>query len=424
MKYKQLEIQKALDFFGLNIDYTMEELRKVYHQKIKNNHPDNHNGDKEVEERAKIINGYFSMLKSLKVENITIEKTKKETGEHQQQKEEEIREKEKLNQEKEVFRKNLQDTKRIYKDYISIVLLCDKYLTLLLIVYSKEELKNYQEKYIKDLNRELKKLKEADDFSFQKKKESTIRYFSFHLHQFINRSSVSDSIKATELYLNILKLIQKCNVAEFDKLLERLSLVQFKDINKDQESLNNIIYDYPIYINKLNANVVFVVDRNGKEVFYTRKILNSPARISLDRFEMDFISLEDFVKYSSYVGDRDVSFYNSSGFIRRELLPSSRYLYYDHITGLMLIYNPDDKDMKFSFFSSRNTYDFEDHYYFKINGEIKRSDPENGLYKDKEVLYRDIIDYIKEKNNIYPNTEESNDDVKEKKENAKRSSSI
>lgn len=53
------ELQKALDFFGLQIPFSEEELKKIWKEKMKSVHPDAGGND----EDAQKVNAYFELLK-------------------------------------------------------------------------------------------------------------------------------------------------------------------------------------------------------------------------------------------------------------------------------------------------------------------------------------------------------------------------
>ena len=53
------ELQKALDFFGLQIPFSEEELKKIWKEKMKSVNPDAGGND----EDAQKVNAYFELLK-------------------------------------------------------------------------------------------------------------------------------------------------------------------------------------------------------------------------------------------------------------------------------------------------------------------------------------------------------------------------
>lgn len=58
------EQRKAFALLDLKPDVTMVELRKRYKVLVKKHHPDVNNGDKDAEERFKIINEAYTLLKN------------------------------------------------------------------------------------------------------------------------------------------------------------------------------------------------------------------------------------------------------------------------------------------------------------------------------------------------------------------------
>jgi hypothetical protein len=54
---------RAAEIMGLTLPVTMEELKTRYKQLAKLNHPDRNGGDKEAEERLKLINDAYTTLK-------------------------------------------------------------------------------------------------------------------------------------------------------------------------------------------------------------------------------------------------------------------------------------------------------------------------------------------------------------------------
>ena len=56
--------EKALAVFELDPPFTLVELKKRYKLLVKRHHPDANGGDKESEERLKVINQAFALLKA------------------------------------------------------------------------------------------------------------------------------------------------------------------------------------------------------------------------------------------------------------------------------------------------------------------------------------------------------------------------
>ena len=54
---------KALSVMGLELPIELEELKSKYKDLVKLNHPDRNGGDKEAEERLKLINEAYTTLK-------------------------------------------------------------------------------------------------------------------------------------------------------------------------------------------------------------------------------------------------------------------------------------------------------------------------------------------------------------------------
>jgi hypothetical protein len=56
--------EEALAVFALELPLTLPGLKARYKELVKRHHPDSHGGDKAAEERLKVINQAYSMLKS------------------------------------------------------------------------------------------------------------------------------------------------------------------------------------------------------------------------------------------------------------------------------------------------------------------------------------------------------------------------
>ncbi|MAH78373.1 MAG: hypothetical protein CBE14_002235 [Rickettsiales bacterium TMED254] len=65
MSSKLTEIDKALNLFNLSIPFTSLELKKIYNNLVKRNHPDLHDGNKKKETLLKKINIYYKLLKKV-----------------------------------------------------------------------------------------------------------------------------------------------------------------------------------------------------------------------------------------------------------------------------------------------------------------------------------------------------------------------
>ena len=58
------EQERALAVFDLALPLTLVSLKARYKELVKLNHPDLHGGDKDAEERLKVINQAYSTLKA------------------------------------------------------------------------------------------------------------------------------------------------------------------------------------------------------------------------------------------------------------------------------------------------------------------------------------------------------------------------
>lgn len=57
------DVQKALKVLDLTLPFTLEVLKKQYKKFVKRHHPDLHAGDKQAEERLKVINEAYQIIK-------------------------------------------------------------------------------------------------------------------------------------------------------------------------------------------------------------------------------------------------------------------------------------------------------------------------------------------------------------------------
>ena len=148
------ELEEALNFFGLEHDFTREDWHDVYRLLGKNNHPDvNYNS----EEYMKLINSYKSVLENYEAKNRLVIQ-------------------ERLEAKKQVFAKMLQEDKKNY-NYVTITNLINKYLVSLNEVKGFKKLDELKKNYFEELNVILVKMQKKEEMNLKHKKENCKKYF-------------------------------------------------------------------------------------------------------------------------------------------------------------------------------------------------------------------------------------------------------
>lgn len=369
------ELEEALNFFGLDRDFTMDDWHDAYRLLSKENHPDvNH----ETEEYMKLINSYKAILKSYELQNrLSI--------------------RQRLDDKKDRFAKKLQDDKKKY-NYSSITSLVNKYLALLKEVEGFKKLEELKKSYSVELNSILLNIKKKEEFNLNHKKENYTKYFVSKFYQFVVSHKVtSEIVEANKILGLVLELILESTADNIDDLIRRIGNISFENIKLDREILNGLNVNYEVYINKNHGHYVLVEKIYDEKVYYRRYLNDDLVSMNYLKFKQDFLALRSFVEESEYVGNHDV--YMIGNGLRRKDLPLSRYLYYHPRSGLMLVYKEDDKYEKFSFYSGNVSYGLEDiGYHFEIDFDSRRNDPEQGAFKNRDFLYESIMKEIITKN--------------------------
>ena len=368
------ELEEALKFFGLDKDFTRDDWSDTYRLLGKKNHPDvNH----ETEEYMKLINNYKAILKSYELQN-------------------RLAIKQRLDDKKDKFAKKLQDDKKKY-NYSSITSLVNKYLALLKEVEGFKKLEELKKSYSEELNSILLNIKKKEEFNFNHKKDNYTKYFASKFYQFAASHKTTEIAEANKILGLVLDLILKSTADNIDDLIRQIGNISFEDIIHDQEILNGLNVNYEVYINKNHGHYVLVEKIDDKKVYYRRYLNDNLVSMNYLKFKQDFLALRSFAEESEYVGNHDV-YMIGNGLYRKDL-PLSRYLYYHPRSGLMLVYKEDDRDEKFSFYSGNVSHGLEDiGYHFEIDFNSRRTDPEQGAFKNRDFLYESIMKYLITKN--------------------------
>lgn len=368
------ELEKALNFFGLDRDFTRDDWHDTYRLLGKKIHPDVNNA---TEEYMKLVNSYKAILESYELQNrLAISQ--------------------RLDDKISEFEKKLQDDKKKY-NYSSITSLVNKYLALLKEIEGFKKLEELKKSYSEELNSILLNIKKKEEFNFNHKKDNYTKYFASKFYQFAASHKTTEIAEANKILGLVLELILKAKANNIDDLIRQIGNISFNDIKHDQEILNGLNVNYEIYINKNYGNYVFVDKIDDKKVYYRRYLNDNLVSMNYLKFKQDFLALRSFVEESEYVGNHDV--YMISPRSVRKDLPLSRYLYYHFRSGLMLVYKGDDPDIKFSFYSGEVSHGLEDiGYHFEIDFNSRRTDPEQGAFKNRDFLYESIMKYLITKN--------------------------
>lgn len=369
------KLEEALNFFGLEHDFTREDWHDVYRLLGKKNHPDvNYNS----EEYMKLINSYKSVLENYEAKNRLVIQ-------------------ERLELKKQVFAKMLQDDKKNY-NYVTITNLINKYLVSLNEVKGFKKLDELKKNYFEELNAILIKMQKKEEMNLKHKKENYKKYFMYKFMKFCASHELAECVEASKILNLVLELILNAKSNKIDNLINKIGNISFEDLTHDIEILKFLESHYEVYVNKNHGNYVLVEKSDDKRVYYRRNENDVLVSMNNLKFYQEFLSLNEFIQKSEYVANHYVYLVGRN--LVRDDLPLSRYLYYDAESGLMLVYKADDPDEKFSFYSGNVSYGLEDiGYHFEIDLNSKRSEPENGLFRDRNFLYNAIMKEIKRKNN-------------------------
>ena len=369
------KLDEALNFFGLERDFTREDWHDIYRLLGKKNHPDvSYN----TEEYMKLINSYKSILENYEVQNRLVIQ-------------------EKLELKKRVFAKMLHDHKKDY-NYSAITNLINKYLVSLNEIKGFKKLDELKRNYLEELNIILLNIKKKEEINLNHKKESYKKYFMNKFIQFYYSHNLEECLEASKILNLILELLLNAKSNKIDDLIKKIGNISFEDLTHDMEILRFLESHYEVYINKNHGNYVLVEKSDDKRIYYRRNINDVLVSMNNLKFYQEFLSLSEFMQKSEYVAHHYVYLVGHN--LVRDDLPLSRYLYYDAESGLMLVYKADDPDDKFSFYSGNVSYGLEDiGYHFEIDMNSKRKEPENGLFRDRDFLYNAIMEEIRRKNN-------------------------
>ena len=375
------ELEKALNFFGLDRDFTRDDWHDTYRLLGKKIHPDVNNA---TEEYMNLVNSYKAILESYELQNrLAISQ--------------------RLDDKISEFEKKLQDDKKKY-NYSSITSLVNKYLALLKEIEGFKKLEELKKSYSVELNSILLNIKKKEEFNLNHKKDNYTKYFASKFYQFAASHKTTEIAEANKILGLVLELILKAKANNIDDLIRQIGNISFNDIKHDQEILNGLNVNYEIYINKNYGNYVFVDKIDDKKVYYRRYLNDNLVSMNYLKFKQDFLALRSFVEESEYVGNHDV-YMVGHGLCRKDL-PLSRYLYYHPRSGLMLVYKEDDRDEKFSFYSGNVSYGLEEiAYHFEVDLNSRRSDPEHGAFKNRDFLYESIMKEIIIKNSDFETEE-------------------
>ena len=361
-------LYEALDFFNLDDLFTWDDLQDVYKPMAKNNHPDVNGLSKE--EYMKVINANKSILQNYEMKNRTYLLKQ-------------------LELKKQAFFEKLDDDKRKY-NLSTVSDLVNTYKALLNGITGFNRLKKLKQEYNEKLSTILLNHEKQEKINLEHKKESVKKFFVYKYTKSSSSLNLDKCIEATKVLLSVLELIKK------------LDNITFSDLKSDLSIIDNINSSYTIYINKNTGSLVYV-DSVGEVVKYRKSLSDKLASCSYKKFDQDYLSLERFLFESKYVGDRQV--YMVSNLAVREDLPYSRYLYYHEQTGLMLVYKEIEVIENFIFYGENKRDLFGDFStYFKITS-IKRDDVLHGKFRDREFLWKKIMEQTSKVDHVKMNEE-------------------
>lgn len=371
------ELKSATEYFGISEDFTMEEIKKIMRPLVLKYHPDQ-NGLK-TEDRMKTINMHYNvLLKYAKLHKIELDN--------------------KLRDEASQFRKRIVNDKLKHNQSM-ITELVDKYMILLNNVVGFSDLRKLKDEYEVKLKETLISIKKKENFNLEVKKKSFKNAFKYKYDKEWNSSdNIQDSIKKTQTFLSVLELIDASNKDNIDNLISKIGYIEFSDYEHDMDILKNVLNEFTLYINIETGSFIFVDRIDKDEVFYRKQLSDELIKGDTNKFLQLHISLEEFLRNASYVGDRDVALYRLSShgreFVRGDIM-LSRYLYYEYETGLMLLYKQSEPFENFYFCATPKYSGSNQVYQFEFANKPNRLEPENGKYRDKKVVYDEIIKGIK-----------------------------
>lgn len=427
-------IKEALNYFELTEEYTIEDLRKKLHEIVKKNHPDINNHEN-AEEIMKQANAYYDILLKFKQSELK----KQKLIEVNKNKEEFIKEIEKINrcfqlnaltelgnkyislienidnkeslerlkikfhQElidfsnikvngttnfdilKDQFEKILLDDKQKYSNRKVLTILSDTFITKLLVTYDLLDLMNLYDEYEEKVNMHLdliKKEKQQQEENEKANIKKTLKdVLIMKFHQFAIKSSNLDTIKATKLLERFLLKIEINDLNLLRKLMHQITDFDFSNPNMSFNESN-------IFINKYNASCVMIIEVTDTTYKYVIKGKNDINELERDEFNKKYISLENFIENSSYIGNKEVLLKSNKGHVKPDL-GLGRHLYY--YQGIILKVEEvfDDDLSSFSFIYNDTLKDW---YYIFDN---KINDRDVAKYQNKEILYEEFIEDFK-----------------------------
>ena len=316
--------QESLSFFELTEDFNEAELKKKYHQLIKKYHPDVNNMHESS--YAKVINAHYNNLLNYYKGRMKL-----------------------VNDGKSSFIERLkQDLKKYNNDMVKK--LVDEVLIELNKTETLEEVIAIEKEYTKQieiiLNKEL--LIKKNNL----KNYYTNKFLNYAINHNLEKTSIAYSVlgKIYDLIINATK-------DTIDQVIESIATMSFENKN---------IYLNNIYINISNG----CLSLDDKE-FYNDKYLN----------------LKDFMKRSGYVGNIKVAMILNNKNIFNEI-PFTHFLYYDYLTGLMLLYN--EREDNFEFCPSISYFNPNSNKKFEIDVLNRKEEFRNGKFRDIDYVY-DLI---------------------------------
>lgn len=380
------KIREAIEFLGLNEDFTLEEVRKIKGFYAKKYHPDNHGETLEekeqLDDKLGIIFGHCSTLMSYaKLHKMEIDEKFKNEGSE--------------------FRKKIVSDKLKYKQE-SVTQLVNKYMISLNNIVGFAELRKLRREYEIELNKVLDNLKKAEDFNLEVKKKSWARAFKYKFDKtWSSKNNMEETVRKTKTFLTILELIQNAKKDNIDSLISKLGYVEFNDYEHDVDIIKNIMNEFTLYINIETGSYAFVDRIDKDDVYYRKQLSDELTKGSTKKFLQLHISLEEFLRKAVYVGKREVALYkvttNGKEFIRGDSNDAiiGRYLYYEYDSELMLMYKQSEPFENFIFCATPRSPNINVRYQFEFANLPKKEEPENGKYRDRQVVYDKLITQIK-----------------------------
>ena len=297
-----------------------------------------------------------------------------------------IKEKEKFLKELSSIEKDIKDSKFLkrindYKEYLNYVYTM-KDLKELIASFKEEYLffQNYEERNQKYVNLSIKK--------------DLKRHFTYLCMLYKkNHSANPYAMENANTFLEgLLLLIEETEPDNISWWVQNINEIKFLNIEEDKRTLKDLKPPLPLYIDKINGNILLLRKRTPNEVFYynlgDRKNYAAPNRY----FLKNALSFYNFFKKGIYVGNKKVHLLEDN---QREIninYPLQDFIWYSE--GIMLSVEDNVLKDRFIFYPLTRYARYKDpNWSFSINPNKK--DVKNGIYQNPSYIEEVLEDYCR-----------------------------